>query len=155
MRGYRHLVVIGLVAMSAVVAADALQIRPGRWQVTMALDFPEGKKPPAGMPFAEPMTDIACITAADLAKWGAPIPPPEGEGCKVSNFKATGREYSYSLHCEDMSMDLKATVHSPDSYSAFSKSHGKDPSQQLMFRFSGKRIGDACSAEELAKQNEE
>jgi hypothetical protein len=155
MRVRKQWAVVGVVAMSAALAGDALQIRPGRWQMTAQIDFPGGKKPPPGMPLAEPMTDIACITAEHLKKWKAPMPPPDEPGCKVSNYRADGKEYSYTVKCDEMAMDFKATVHSPDSFTGISKSHGQDPNQQLTMKFTGKRVGEACSAKELAEQEEE
>ena len=155
MRVYKEMALIGLVVMSAAaVAADTLQIRPGRWEATMEMVFPGGK-PPAGMPFAEPMTSIDCITPEDLAKLKAPIALPEEEGCKVTNYKASGTQVAYAVQCTEMSMDVQMTVHSPDSFSGISRSHGKDPTQQMTMKFSGKRIGDVCSAKELAERDAE
>ncbi len=140
--------------MSAALAADAPEIRPGRWEATLEMVFPGGKLP-AGMPFAEPMTSIDCITPEDLAELKAPIALPDGEGCKITDYKTSGKEIAYAAQCWDMSMEVQVTVHSPDSFSGVSRSHGKDPAQQMTMKFSGKRIGDACSAEELAESEEE
>lgn len=149
MRFRRALAVIGLTAMSAALLADPPMIRPGRWEVVMQLDFGD-QKLPEGMPLAEPDKKIDCITPADLERFHGFLPPPD-EGCEVSNYKATGKEISYLMQCDDVAVDFKATVHSPDSFSAVSTSHGEDPSEQMVMKFSARRVGEACSAQELAE----
>lgn len=150
----KTLLAIGLISISTTLVADLTQIRPGRWQVTMQMDFPGGKLP-EGMGLSEPTTSIACVTAEDLAKWGSPVPLFEEQGCKVTNLSTAAREYSYTVRCEDAVFDLKTIVHSPDSYSTISRSHGQDPTQDLVMKISGKRVGEACSAKELAEQKQE
>jgi hypothetical protein len=151
----RDLMIVGVVAMSATLAADGPQVRPGRWQVTAEMQFPGAKAPPPGAPMSKPFTSIACLTAEQLARWKSPLPPPDEPGCKMSDYKASGKEYSYTVRCEEMWMEFKATVHSPDSYSAITRSHGQDPGQQMTMKFTGERVGDACSAKELAEQEED
>jgi hypothetical protein len=130
-------------------AAETFQIRPGRWEVVMQMDFGD-RKMPAGMVLDEPMKKIDCISKEDLQDFNGFMPPPE-DGCQVSNYRSTGKEISYLMKCGDMTMDFKATAHTPDSFSAVSKSHGKDPNQQMVMKLSARRIGDACTVEEAAE----
>jgi hypothetical protein len=46
-------------AVSAALAAD-FAMRPGRWEVTAQMQFPEAL--PAGFPLAGPITSITCVT---------------------------------------------------------------------------------------------
>jgi len=142
---------IYLAGISTALAADVFNIRPGKWEVTLAMDT-GGQKMPPGMPFAEPMKEVACITQEDILQWKGPIPMPDEPGCNVVNYKATATELSYQLVCKDMSMDVKGTLQSPDAYTVISSSHGKNPSEKLIMRMKGKRIGPACTAAELAKE---
>jgi Protein of unknown function (DUF3617) len=154
MRSTRILVALVLAAaVSAVLAADALMLRPGRWEMTVQLDF-GNRKLPEGMPLAAPMKEVSCLTKENLAKHRALIPPPDAS-CKISDYKSSGKEISYVVQCADMAMDFKAILESPDAFSAVSTSRGKDPNQALVMKMSGKRIGDVCSAQELAEANQE
>jgi hypothetical protein len=90
------------------------------------------------------------MTAEDVKKATAPIPPPD-KSCKMSDYKQNGMNISQTMRCKEMTMQVKATLHSPDHYSGTSTSHGKDPSQKMTMKFEGKRTGDKCSARELAE----
>jgi hypothetical protein len=137
---------IGILSMSAALAADWL-MRPGRWEITTQMDF-GGRQLPPGMPLTKPMTSIACMTAEDVKKATAAIPPP-GKRCKISDYKQNGTNISYTMSCEEMTMQYRATLHSPDYYSGTSTSYGKDSSQKMTMKFEGKRTGDKCSAKEI------
>ena len=143
------LALIGLATVAATWAAESLNIRPGRWEVAMQMDF-GNRKLPAGMPIDQSMKKIDCITREDLENFDGFLAPPD-ESCKVSNYRATGKEFSYLMKCDEMTMDFKATVHSPDSFSAVSTSHGKDPGQNMVMKFSARRVGESCTAKEAAE----
>jgi hypothetical protein len=143
------LALIGLATVAATWAAESLNIRPGRWEVVMHMDIGD-RKLPAAMPLDQPMKKIDCITREDLENFDGFLAPPD-ESCKVSNYRATGNEFSYLMQCDDMTMDFKATVHSPDSFSAVSTSHGKDPRQNMVMKFSARRVGESCTAKEAAE----
>ena len=145
--------VIGLIAMPAALAADAL-VRAGRWEITAQMDF-QGRQLPPGMPGTKPMTSIACFTEEEIRKGNRPIPLPADDACKLSNYKANGKKISFTMNCEESTMMFDATIHSPESYSGTFASHGKDPSQKMTVKFTGKRAGDACSAAELAEDAED
>ena len=150
----RHvLALIGFAIASTAWATEAFQIRPGRWEVVLHLGTGD-REVPAGVPVDEPIRKIDCISKEDLEKFDGFMPPPE-ESCKVSDYRATGREISYLMKCGDMTMDFRATAHSPDAFSAVSTSHGKDQKQQLVMKMSGRRVGDACTAEEEAESRED
>lgn len=141
-----------LITIPAVLAADASMLRPGRWEVTLQLDFGD-KKIPEGMPFAAPMRDTSCLTKDQIEKHRALVPPPD-QSCKVSDYKNAGAEISYSVRCDDVAMQVKATIHSPEYFTGLTSTHGKDPTQNLVMKISGRRIGDKCTAEELADAKE-
>ena len=151
MRISTGIAVIVLAAASAAPAADTL-MRPGRWEITAQMDF-GGKQLPAGMPFTKPMTSIACITEEEVKKAITPMPPPD-KSCKMSDYQQNGMNVSYTMRCDEMTIEFTATLHSPDSYSGTSTSHGKDASQTMTMKFAGKRTGDTCSAKELAQDDE-
>lgn len=145
----RGLLLLGLGLTSAVLAAD-VEMRPGRWETTVQIEF-AGPKPPQEMPFSEPIVTVQCVTADDIKKMNAAFPIPEE--CQVSEYTRTGRELRFSATCEGVALEYRVTFDSPDSYSgvATSSSKGQKP---LTMKVSGRRTADACSAKEL-KQREE
>lgn len=145
----RLVLVLAAFASLSTWAADTLMIRPGRWEVVMQMDFGD-RKVPAGMPLDQTMKKIDCITREDLEQFGGFLSPPD-ESCKVSDYRSTGKEIAYLMKCDGMTMDFKATVHSPDSFSAVSTSHGKDPGQQMVMKLSARRVGEACTAKEAVE----
>jgi len=159
MRARIAFAVIVLAAASAALGADLI-MRPGRWEVTVQMEF-AGKEVPPGMPFAEPFTNIDCVTAEE-AKAGLQeeMLKQVPENCTVSDFKASGKELTYSARCKeedvgDVMMKLRMIVHSPDSYSATSTSYTSDPSKPMTMKIKGERTGNACSAKELAEDAED
>lgn len=141
-----------LAGTTVALAADSPSLRPGRWEFTMQIDMPQEARGIPGMPFAKPMVDTACVLAegSDLLAISVPV-LAESEGCEMSDYKTTARELSYNAVCDDMTMSLKYVLHTPESVSGHSVSHGKDASQKLSMKFSGKRIGDTCTAKEIAE----
>jgi len=151
--------VIALATASAALGADMI-MRPGRWEVTVQMDF-SGKEVPPGMPFAEPFTNIDCLTAEE-AKVGLQeeMLQQVPENCTVSDLKASEKTLAYSARCKeegegDVTMKFQMILHSPESYSATSTSHTDDPSKPMTMKITGKRTGDACSAKELAEDAED
>lgn len=138
---------LALAAASTALAVELI-MRPGRWEVTAQMYF-GGRQLPPGMSLAKPMTSVTCITPEEVKQAQSPIPLPD-KSCKVSDYQADGQEITFTVRCEEATMKYQLTVHSPDSYSGASISHGEDPSQEMTIKFAGKRTGDACSAQELA-----
>src|SRR5262245_54931280 len=110
----RRCLVIALIGLAASVAwaTEAFQVRPGRWEVVMQLGIGD-RKVPADLPVEEPIRKIDCISKKDLENFDGFMPPPM-ESCKVSNYRATGKEISYLMKCGDVAMEFRATAHSPD-----------------------------------------
>ena len=98
------------------------------------------------------------ITAAELAKDVTALHNAAtmlDKSCRISNYRATGREIRYTATCREMAMDYVFTVVSPDSYTSVATTHGDDPYLKMVFRTTGRRTGDACSAQELAQHQKE
>jgi hypothetical protein len=141
-------------AMAIAALAVDFNMRPGRWEVTTRLDYgSQQQQLPAGMPLAEPIVAIDCVTAEDVKKLQNPIPLLD-KSCEISNYRVASEELSYTLTCDDVTLSYRFEMLSPDSFSGVADSHGEDPSQKLLFKVSGKRTGDACSAKELAEDQE-
>ena len=110
------------------------------------------------MALAEPTTEIGCYTAEEVAEDVKKLLNPAGlldQSCKISNYRAAGQEVSYKVTCDDATFDYLFKMHSPDSFSGVADTHGEDASQKLKFKVTGKRTGDACSAQELAEDEKD
>jgi hypothetical protein len=105
------------------------------------------------MSLVDPMTSIECTTPEDVKKVSNPIRLPKG--CTMSDHKANGKEISCAAHCDESTVKYRLTVHSPDSISGTTVSHGEDPSPTKTMKFAGRRTGEACSAKELAEDTED
>jgi len=151
MRSRWYVTLVGVTGFAAAgtLAADAL-VRAGRWEVTVQMGL-EGSNLPAGFPGMEPMKSIACFTDEELRKNPSPFPLPDNGQCTLSDYKMSGKDVTFVLKCDEGTMKFAATVHSPESYSGIFTTQGQDPSKAFVVRFSGKRIGDVCSAKELAE----
>jgi hypothetical protein len=143
-------------AISATLAADFV-MRPGRWEVTAQMQFPE--ELPAGFPLAGPITSVTCITPEEAEQmrnmqWLLPT-----DSCSASVEEPSAGEIQLHAVCsedgEDVVIDYRVRMHSPDHWSGVSTSHAADPTQRLTMTVEGKRTGNACTAAELAEDAEE
>jgi hypothetical protein len=126
-------------------------MRPGRWETTVRLDF-GARKLPEQAPFTKPFTHVSCVTPQEAKAFdaGSFVPPPD-ENCKATPYKVVGNEITFVMKCDDVSIDFRTTMHSPESFTGIATSHGKDPNEKLVMKFDSKRTGDKCSAKELAE----
>jgi hypothetical protein len=85
---------------------------------------------------------------------GSFVPPPD-ESCEVELYRIVGKEITYSMKCDDLILDFRTTMHSPESFSGVARSHGRDPGEKLVMRFSSRRTGAKCSAKEMAEDADE
>jgi hypothetical protein len=139
-----------LVTASGILAADLI-MRPGRWEMTVAVVIPGAQEAGVG---SDPTTAIDCITENDVRALENPDWLTEGFECTASSHEVSGNEVRYRFVCEEdgqqYAMDYRLTFHSPDRLTGTAVAHGVDATQQLTMKIEGKRTGDACSAEELA-----
>jgi hypothetical protein len=153
----RAIAAFGILAITSLaLAAEGFIARPGRWETTVQMDF-GGRKVAQGVPFAEPMRHVSCVSpeeAKELDLERELLTPPD-ESCEVLNYRATSKEITYLVKCEEFEMDFKMTIHSPDSYTGIATSHGKNPDEKMVWKFSGRRTGNQCSAKELAEDSED
>jgi hypothetical protein len=142
--------------ISAGLAADFV-MRPGRWEVTAQMQFPE--ELPAGFPLAGPLTSVTCITPEEAEQmrdmqWLLP-----DNSCRANVEEPGAGEIRLHAVCsedgEDVVIDYRVKMHSPDHWSGVSTSHAADPTQRLTMTMEGKRTGNACTAAELAEDAEE
>ena len=76
------------------LAQGSLPIREGNWSLTMKMSM-EGMK--MDMP---PMTHTQCLTPAMVKDPQAALPKgPEGNDCKISDYKASPGSASYKMTC--------------------------------------------------------
>jgi Protein of unknown function (DUF3617) len=142
-------------ALSTALAAE-FTMRPGRWEVTLEMKFPEQMlaRMPGNEP-GEPTKGIDCLTEeVSLERMLVQLPD---ESCRIGNYRHDGAVMQFVLNCDDVAVDYRVVRHSADSYSATGVSRNEDPTQRVTFTSSAKRTGSACSAKELAedKANEE
>lgn len=139
--------------LACAALATEIAIRPGRWETTIQLDL-AGKELPAGLPASAPAKSIDCITAEEAKQTIVPIEMPDAS-CVMSDLRQVGRTIHYLLACDDATVALEITLHSPDSYSGTATSRGKDHRDRMILKFAGKRLGNACSAQEQAADDAE
>lgn len=147
---------LALAGATLALAADTI-LKPGRWEVTLRMDVGADGAPTEKVT-QEPIVAVNCVTAAELAKDVTALHNPAtmlDKSCRISNYRATGREIRYTATCREMAMDYVFTVVSPDSYTSVATTHGDDPYLKMVFRTTGRRTGDACSAQELAQHQKE
>jgi hypothetical protein len=139
MSSTRILVLVAIAAAALPLAAQAINLRPGRYETVMEMTMPDGSK--------MPMKNADCLTAADLEDVSKAFLEDLASDCKISNLKNTGKQVSFTATCKDDDLTMTMTVDmtfSGDAYSSVIKSrNGKG--ETLDVTMSGKRLGE-CSA---------
>jgi hypothetical protein len=112
-------------AMTAVLSAQAFDLRLGQWEYTINLKMPPemlAKLPPAARAqMQQPQTNRSCLTAQDLKEMN--IGGSDDEDCKVTSKKIAGtvgdvimtctgdRPRTQTIHFEALSREsLRATI---------------------------------------------
>ncbi len=150
----RVAVVVGIAALSLASFASAdTQIQPGRWEVTGKMDF-GGMELPPGMPMAQPIKGVSCISAEEVqqvADGGLPV--PQDSKCTVTDRSKNGNQMSFTMKCSGSTVKVDATIESPQAYTGKMVTSVAEPPQTITMNFTGKRTGDACSAKEQAEDD--
>jgi hypothetical protein len=126
-----------VVAAVTQVAAQTVNLRPGRYEITAVMDMPGMKMPP--------QTNVECITPADLKDFSKKlIDPEEAKGCTVSNYKVSGNTLTFNTDCKDddtrVAMSTEMTFTS-ESFVGVMKS--KDQDGRIMnIKTTAKRVGE-------------
>jgi hypothetical protein len=116
-----------------VFAADAPEVKPGKWEWTMQMEIP-------GMPFKMPPIKMNhCIKAEDL-KSAVPVDPKQSKDCKISDPEVSGNTVRWSMDCPKQKMTGTGEItYSNDSMTGAMKmvTDGNESS----IKYSGKYLG--------------
>lgn len=137
--------VSSLIAITA-FAAD-FTLRPGRWEVTLLeMRLPgQARTEPDEEPTVDCLTENVNLSE-HFTSWLA-------EDSEVRNYRQDGDTIQFTVTSDDLVFDYRFVRHSKDSYSATGISRGEDANQRWTFKYTARRTGAACSAQELAKSN--
>jgi hypothetical protein len=141
----RVLLLVAIASMMLPLAAQSINLRPGRYETVVEMTMPNGTK--------MPIKDTDCLTAADLKDVSKTFLEDLGSDCKISNLKNTGKQMSFTATCKEdagtMTMTADMTF-SGDSYSSTIKSKtGKGETFDITM--TGKRLGE-CSGRGLPRR---
>ena len=93
----KSLILLCALLFSAAAAANAGLMRPGKWQVTVQMESPNGSvRLPA-------VTQVVCITAEQAAK---PEPPKANTNadCTLANYTIAGNLVTWTIACPKSNM---------------------------------------------------
>jgi hypothetical protein len=134
------LAILAVAAAAGPLAAQAINLRPGRYETVVEMTMPGGAK--------MPVKNTECLTAADLKDVSKTFLEDLGSECKFSNLKNSGAKMSFTAVCKDDSalrtMTADMTV-SGSAYSAVIKSTS-NTGETFDITMTGKRLGD-CSVQ--------
>lgn len=120
-------------------SAQTVDLRPGRYAVTVEVEMPGMKMPPE--------KDVQCVTREDLKNLSRLAFDEELEKtCKVFDYKATGSKMTFTATCGDSGEPLKMNVDmtlAPESFVGVMKAT-QQGRPVMTSRVSGKRIGDCA-----------
>jgi hypothetical protein len=124
-------VIIGMVVSAA---AQAVNLRPGKYELIMEIDLPQM---PMKMP---PQKYEQCILSNDLTDLSAKLGSLTNNDCKISDLKNTGNTVTLTQTCKTGTFKSKVT-YSGDSYVGVST--GQDTQgRPVSMKSTAKRIGD-------------
>ena len=138
MRARRYLAVLGAIGLSVPMAAQTVNIRPGKYEVTVEWNMPEMRMP---MP---PQKNEECITSNEATDVKAALEAaaktnPQLE-CKVSDLKWSGNTVRFTQTCKNGVYKSELT-YGGDSFVGVSK--GQDSGgRAFTVKTNAKRIGD-------------
>ena len=87
---------VAVTSLATLVAQQHPQ-KPGKWQVTVEMEMPNGGK-------MQPITQEVCVTEADLADPSKAAFMDPKLGCKVSEPKTKGKTVSFAFDCPTQQM---------------------------------------------------
>jgi hypothetical protein len=127
---------VSAVALSIAIVAQTVNIRPGKYEVTLETEMP-------GLGKAPPQKRQECVTPDRLKDWATFTGQPEAQlnkqGCKVSDRKENGHTVTFTLTC-DKSVFFYEMTQGVDAYSGVAK--GKMSGQDITMKMNGKRVGE-------------
>jgi hypothetical protein len=133
-----YLTVFGVLVLAAALGAQAVNLRPGKYEMTMEFSMPD--QPSMKMP---PVKTQPCITHEDVANLstGKNL-GVEGMGrdCKVTNFKVEADRATFTTTCSTGTWNAVMTF-TGDGYTQ--EFTGKDNEKHsMMGKATAKRIGE-------------
>ena len=135
MRTVRLLTFVVLGTAAVPLLAQAINLRPGRYESVAEFEMPGGLKMP-------PQKDTQCITADDLKNFSKELTEQMGE-CKVAENKITANRMTFSATCtqqqETMTVSADVTF-TGDAYNGVIKAKGK--MGEMTIKTTAKRLGD-------------
>ena len=108
--------VLGALSGVWLVSAQGVDMRPGRYEITMQIAMPGQEMQ---MP---PRTESLCVTAEDLKDWSRNlVKTADGTTCKLAEYKPVGTRLTFVRECTSRSGERTTytgdvTFMPPDSY---------------------------------------
>ncbi len=127
-----------LLAFGSLAApASALNLKPGKWQITVEMQMSGVRIPPA--------TTTQCITREEAESPDGALPHSLGNGkdddCKLSDVKMEGDSVAFRLTCPKKQVTAEGTFHyAGDAYDGTMRINM--PSGELTQKFAGKHVGE-------------
>jgi hypothetical protein len=115
-------------------------MRPGNWQITMKMNMP-------GLGEMPPMTQTQCVTPAMVKDPQSAVPKgPDGNDCKISEYKFTSNTATYRLSCSKpmpMTMLGEMKYNGTDAYTGTMTMDASG--QKMTMGFDAKRVGECAT----------
>jgi hypothetical protein len=132
------LIWFGVVAVTVSLAAQAVNLKPGRYEATVEMELAGS---PTKMP---PIKDTQCLTAEDLKDLSNFLAgSDEPEQCKISDYRNVGNKVTFNATCAEDGRSYSMNVElmfSGESFTGLMKS--TDKGKEMTIRTVAKRIGD-------------
>ena len=140
----RLLVPVFVAAVTALLSAQAFDLRLGQWEYTITLKMPPdalAKLPPAARAqMQQPQTSRSCLTAQDLKDLN--LAKSDEEDCKVTSKKITGNVADITMTCAERTQTMHYEALSRDSMRGTVKVQGGDGPSEMSI--AGKWVAAAC-----------
>ena len=133
-----------LATMTAMLSAQAFDLRLGQWEYTINMKMPPevlAKLPPAARAqFQQPQTNKSCLTAEDLKELN--LGKGDDDDCKVTSKKITGNVADVVTKCEDHTQTMHYEALSRESVRGTIKTTGGNGPSEIAL--TGKWVAAAC-----------
>ena len=131
-------------AVTAVLSAQAFDLRLGQWEYAITMKMPPemlAKLPPAARAqMQQPQTNRSCLTAEDLKELN--LGKNDDDDCKVTSKKITGSAADVAVKCESGTRTIHYEALSRESVRGTIKSTGGDGPSEVAI--TGKWVAAAC-----------
>ena len=135
---------LALAATTAVLSAQAFDLKLGQWEYAITMKMPPevlAKLPAAARAqMSQPQTNRSCLTAADLKDLN--LAKSDDDDCKVTSKKITGNVADITMTCDDHAQTVHYEALSRESLRGTIKMTGGGRSGDIAI--AGKWVAAAC-----------